>query len=773
MIRRIRPGTLLLVTLALSLAGLLAWAAGGGGWTLLGWNDLGMHCMDASYGTFAILPPYNTIHAQLVDDRGRLVEDPPARGITVTWEAVADPSGSINTTSSGKTDFWDHVEDLFGASPPVDEGLKGAAMPGPGNQPRTMDWDPDAGWYVAEGIPLTPWDDEGRKNSYPLMRLSARDASGQVLATLDVVLPVSDEMDCSACHASGTSAAARPAAGWQWAADRERDYRLNILRLHDDRHLGDPDYADALAANGYDPGGLWPTVTRRGRAVLCANCHPSNALPGYGIDGIPPFTQVVHSLHAGVIDPETGGPLGDEHNRTACYRCHPGSTTKCLRGAMGRAVAAGGSLAMQCQDCHGSMARVGAAGREGWFDEPACQSCHTGTATRNNGRIRYTSVFEADGSVRRAVDDTFATNPDVPEPGFSLFRFSRGHGGLACEGCHGSPHAIFATSHENDNIASRQVQGHAGTIADCRSCHGNDPDTVTGGPHGMHPVGQAWVDRHPDVVEQHGNAGCRDCHGTDWRGTVLSRSLSDQVLDTKFGQKHFWKGFRVTCWSCHDGPDDDDRNPNHPAVANDGTATTGWNQPVDVPLVASDADGDSLELRIVDQPAHGRVGLSGTTATYIPDDGFAGTDSFTWAAFDGDTDSNLATVTVTVAGPAVPPPVPDGRNVPGDELLARRLDGGRLRLTWDVAACPSPGYHVTWYDLASIGDYTVIDGTCGLEPTGNAVVVPPGGAVGFVLVPDDGDVLEGSHGRDSAGRERPSRDAACGMVDKDPDGACQ
>ena len=34
--------------------------------TLLGWNNLGMHCMDSDYSVFSILPPYNTIEAQLI-----------------------------------------------------------------------------------------------------------------------------------------------------------------------------------------------------------------------------------------------------------------------------------------------------------------------------------------------------------------------------------------------------------------------------------------------------------------------------------------------------------------------------------------------------------------------------------------------------------------------------------------------------------------------------------------------------------------------------------
>ena len=36
----------------------------------------------------------------------------------------------------------------------------------------------------------------------------------------------------------------------------------------------------------------------------------------------------------------------------ACYQCHPGKTTKCLRGAMFN----GGML---CNDCHGNMQQVG------------------------------------------------------------------------------------------------------------------------------------------------------------------------------------------------------------------------------------------------------------------------------------------------------------------------------------------------------------------------------------------------------------------------------
>jgi hypothetical protein len=358
----------------------------------------------------------------------------------------------------------------------------------------------------------------------------------------------------------------------------------------------------------------------------------------------------MHALHAGVLDPTTNLTLDSSANRSACYRCHPGSTTRCLRGAMGAAVASDGTMEMQCQSCHGSMNAVGAANRTGWLNEPACQECHTGTATNNNGQIRYTSVFNTSGQPRVAVDQTFATNPNAPAAGFSLYRFSAGHGGVKCEACHGSTHAEFPSSHRNDNIQSIQHQGHVGMFVECVSCHGTQPATVNGGPHGMHPVGQAWVDAHPDAVGEGGNvAQCQACHGVDYRGTVLSRSKADRALNA-FGGKLFWRGFQIGCYTCHLGPGNGDGNPNRPAVVTNASVSTALDIPVSVSLQATDPNGNPLVLRIVSQPANGAVGLNGRVATYFPFAGFTGGDSFTFAAWDGSTDSNLGTVSVTVGG---------------------------------------------------------------------------------------------------------------------------
>ena len=145
------------------------------------------------------------------------------------------------------------------------------------------------------------------------------------------------------------------------------------------------------------------------------------------------------------------------------------------------------------------------------------------------------------------------------------------------------------------------------------------------------------------------------------------------MLSTEFGTKHFWRGFQVGCYTCHRGPSGGDNgNPNRAPVVSDGALSTTNATPAAVQLEASDADGDVLALRIVSQPVHGTVGLAGTQATYYPDRGFMGADTFTFAAWDGSTDSNLGTISVQVAAPPTPCEGDCNRSqtVTVDELLA-------------------------------------------------------------------------------------------------------
>jgi uncharacterized protein (TIGR03437 family) len=622
--------------------------AAGGSYTIVGWNDLGMHCMDGDYSVYAILPPYNTIHAQVIDPAGKLVKS--ATGITVTYEAIADPSGSINTSSVGKTNFWQFAKPIFGAALEADTGLTGNRMPGGKNQPQPMKFESAQNWFTADGIPLTPFDDTGAKNYYPMMRLVARNSAGQELAHTDIVLPVSDEMDCSGCHATGSNPAAKPRLGWVNDALLERDFKLNILRKHDELQAGNGAYQKGLAANGYNPLGLYPTAVSDTHPVLCAACHGTNALGAAGQPGTPPLTASMHAYHANLVDPATGTVMDDSVDRGACYRCHPGAETRCLRGVMGTSVATDGTLAIQCQGCHGTMSAVGDPARQGWLNEPNCQNCHTGTAANNAGQLRYTSALDSSGRLRAAIDQTFATQAGVPAAGLSLYRFSTGHGGLACEACHGSTHAEYLSSHQNDNVQSKALQGHAGVISECSACHATIPTTGSG-PHGMHQVGSGWITQHQAAAR---NANqCQACHGVDYRGTVLSRAFSGRSLNTSIAPT-LWSGFQLGCYTCHSGPTNDNRNPNGAPLVSAASLSTATGKPASVPILASDPNNSPLILWVVNQPANGTVGLSGATANFLPAPGFEGSDAFTVAAWDGMTSSNLATVTVNVTATSRP-----------------------------------------------------------------------------------------------------------------------
>ena len=505
------------------------------GYTLLAWNDLGMHCMDGNdYAVFAILPPYNNLHAQAIN-RDALAGKRVTTGVTLTYEASAQLDGRTNTSSADKTNFWEHAATLFDLAQPLapDVGLTG--NPVQRTTPAPLTYSLAHEWWEAEGIPITPYNDDRTKNFYPLVKVTLKDTAGGTLATTRTVLPVSDEMDCRRCHASASGDDAKPAGGWVNAPDAEKDYKLNILRLHDERMQ--TFLAESVAG---------------GTPILCASCHRSNALPGTGVSGIRPLTAVVHARHAGVRNPDTGQALDSSNDRSVCYLCHPGSQTECLRGAMGKAQNPDGSSSMSCQSCHGPMSAVGRTGREGWFEEPNCQSCH------QNGQRFTTAVIDAAGTLRPAADPRFATNPDTPQAGVSLYRFSVGHGDLQCESCHGATHSVYPSVEAGDNLQSIALQGHAGTIAECTVCHRNVPQTVTGGPHGMHTVGQSWVNAHGDAAE-HNPMPCAACHGSDYRGSFLSHVTQDRTFRVEdAGTKFFGAGYAVNCYDCHNGPDGED-----------------------------------------------------------------------------------------------------------------------------------------------------------------------------------------------------------------------
>ena len=371
----------------------------------------------------------------------------------------------------------------------------------------------DRKWFAADGIPITPFDDSGRRNSYPLLRIQAQDKNGsltgipgQVLASVDTVVPVSAEADCYRCHTSSIDGGNGQAAclpglddncpkegsptnrsgvpfavtrtgqdtavvpltvSKEWAAD------WNIVRLHDAKHQ---------------------TTLADATPVACQKCHYSPALDLAHLGPLGPdasangreqtihrsHSRVVHTFHGNLnlfkvtmpkpnsaarTDPKTGKPTANAKvvqilNQT-CYQCHPGRDTNCLRGAM----FSGGLV---CQDCHGNMKNVGndfsakfptvpfptgvdATKRIPWASEPGCQSCHTGDV--------LSTIAKTDPNVIPAKDgirllQAYRTNDATVTP-------------------ISAPTSRFAENQVNGKRVLYRLSkdSHAGIL--CQGCHGS------------------------------------------------------------------------------------------------------------------------------------------------------------------------------------------------------------------------------------------------------------------------------------------------------------
>jgi hypothetical protein len=160
-----------------------------------------------------------------------------------------------------------------------------------------------------------------------------------------------------------------------------------------------------------------------GNPVLCAGCHADPALGAAGQPGLPSLSAAMHGKHDGIA--------------TDCYNCHPGPTTKCLRDVMSV------QFGKTCTDCHvGGMGALAQENRTPWVDLPRCANCHAAKYAENTG---------------------------------ILYKLSTGHGGLYCESCHNSTHAITPSREANDNYQSIMLQGTAGPVGKCTVCHLTQP----------------------------------------------------------------------------------------------------------------------------------------------------------------------------------------------------------------------------------------------------------------------------------------------------------
>ncbi len=268
----LKPLRIIAVFLPAMLCGLASALAQTGRYTALGYNELGMHCMNQDFSEICILPPFNTLRVQVIDRAGehpRIVQN----GVVIQYSIPG------NTTSFPKTNFWRYSKPLFGANLPLDRGLTGNGLNGRMMPSGNNDW-------VATGIPVTPLTDKLQNNPFQLARIVVKDATGTTALTdTKAVIPVSWEISCNLCHNNPNSSVA-----------------TDILRRHDRLH---------------------GTKLMAARPVLCAGCHADPALGTSGKPGISSFSHAMHSSHAPRMN-----KLGLTNS---CYACHPGVKTECQR----------------------------------------------------------------------------------------------------------------------------------------------------------------------------------------------------------------------------------------------------------------------------------------------------------------------------------------------------------------------------------------------------------------------------------------------------------
>ncbi|HRV89429.1 MAG TPA: cytochrome c [Prolixibacteraceae bacterium] len=402
-------------------------------YVLLAWNDLGMHCISDCDPWFILLPPANTLEAQLIK-RGALPEVI-TDGIVLKFrveKGFENPSAHV--------EFWDFAESYFGVRLDKNRGLGGKGLEG------EFDWHEERNSFVAEMIPVVPYHDDGSFQPYPLFVIDAVEkGTGRLLASTKAVAPVSTEMGCRNCHGGGWRV-----NGVSGVAD---ETAVNILKVHD-RINGTALYGSAS----------------QGSPVLCQSCHADPAIGAPGTKGHNNFSTALHGWHANYMHVEGG---------RACVMCHPAAAegnTRCNRGIHPQ-------MGLTCTNCHGTMEEH-ATGllnaqmenpssrrlvknltttvsevkpRTPWIQEPQCLACHRQfkqPARSSSGVNSWNEAFS------------------------QLYRIRTDNAGLRCSACHNSPHSEYpaynAFGKHRDNTQPMQYARSPlpiGAEFSCTVCH--------------------------------------------------------------------------------------------------------------------------------------------------------------------------------------------------------------------------------------------------------------------------------------------------------------
>jgi predicted CxxxxCH...CXXCH cytochrome family protein len=419
-------------------------------YVVVAWNDLGMHCLNPSYDTAVILPPYNTIWAQVV--RRGTTPQIITSGISIDYRIINNTT-SVSAVKGTFAQFWDtfYMNKLFGTVLEPDTGLNlvdknlhnrlTGAMVQKGNH------------FQVDGIPVTPVNDFGVKNPYQVAEITVKDTAGTVLAQTLATVPTSDEFSCGKCH----------------FGDDPNPF-VDMLIKHD-RNQG-----TTLVSN---------------RPVLCASCHGSPALGAPLTPGIKYLSQAIHGYHAGKTSPG-GAAIG-------CNDCHPGPTARCNRSQAHSdptkvVPAIGNSESCSNINCHGDLSKIANDINKGlkvpWIDEPRCVNCHTGVTGVDTGATLFRnasghgglSCAGCHGSPHAMYPVSAASSDQTGNYQAQQYQGAAKTLGSCISSCHEHPTSRGGGS----NILEEHGSGKfGGKTVSCGICHTGFVNPATGNwPHG-------------------------------------------------------------------------------------------------------------------------------------------------------------------------------------------------------------------------------------------------------------------------------------------------
>ena len=179
---------------------------------------------------------------------------------------------------------------------------------------------------------------------------------------------------------------------------------------------------------------------------------------------------------------------------------------------------------------------------------------------------------------------------------------------------------------------------------------------------------------------------------------------------------------------------------NDAPTASANKATIQEDTPGPIALTGSDPDGDSLTYGVLTNPSHGSLSGTAPDLIYTPDTNYNGTDSFSFRANDGTTNSAPAIFSIEVI-PADDPPTAHAGSVTLAEDTSAKItleasDPDGDSLTYSIVRKPShgnltgtapnlnytPESNFNWLDSFT---FKVNDGTADSEPVAVLITVNP------------------------------------------------